>query len=47
MPYLHLDEHDIEEKFSKKNRKNKPKMKISGKSVFDLKKIISQKAKLK
>ena len=35
----------IEEKAEKRSQKKKPKMKVSGKSVIELKKIINKKSK--
>ena len=36
---------DLEEKFKRREKKKKPKMKISGKSIFELQKIIQKRAK--
>ena len=38
-------EQEIEKKFSRADERKKKKMKVSGKAVFKLKKIINQKAK--
>ncbi|MFA6410966.1 MAG: hypothetical protein WCW26_05345 [Candidatus Buchananbacteria bacterium] len=45
MPNFSQNHEEIEEKLRKKHQKAKPKMKVSGKSVFTLKKIITQKGK--
>lgn len=39
-----LDE-EVEKKFNRQDEKKKRKMKVSGKKVFDLKKIITKKQK--
>jgi len=36
---------DLEEKFKRREKKKKLKMKISGKSIFELQKIIQKRAK--
>lgn len=39
-------EQEIERKFSAKDKRKNRKMKVSGKSVIDLKKIITKKTKI-
>ena len=45
MPNLNHLEEKIEKKFIKRDEKKKKKMKVSGRSVFGLKKIIANQGK--
>lgn len=43
---LDILQEELEEKAKKRSRRKKPKMKVSGKSVMELKKIINKKSKV-